>query len=111
MHRGPQFGFQGEVVPGLGGNHGAAEAHHLGNVVGFRFQQYRVHFDPGFDAGGRRLDGLGPADFAAVRGNIGIVGHILRLEGGNAKPVLAENAAQSRRQNAFADMRGSALHH
>ena len=110
-YRVPKLGFQPEVVPGSGGVEGAAHEDNLGGMVGLWLEQDRVHFHAGFDAGGLGLDGLGAADFAAVGGDVGVVGHILGLEGGDTEPVLAEDAAQRRNQDALANVGGGPLDH
>ena len=90
MHRFPQLGLEAEVVPDPGGHHGPAHSHDLGDVVGFRLEQDRVHLHSRFYSGGLGLHRLGPSNLAAVPGHVGVVGHVLGLEGGHAKTVLAK---------------------
>ena len=56
-------------------------------------------------------EGRSGADLAARGGDSGIVRHILRLEGADAKPAIGEDAAQPRDQHRLADIRAGALQH
>ena len=110
-YRFPEGGFQVEIVASAGRGQGTAHQHDLGMAVRFRFEQDRVHFHPGFNAGGLGLDRLGSADFAAIRRDVGVIRHVLRLERRNAQPILPEYATQRRYQHALADVGCRALHH
>ena len=107
----PELGLQPQVVASPGRAHGAAQQHHLGGVVGLGLQQDRVHLHPGLYPRRLGLHRLSPADFASPRGYVGIVGHVLGLEGSDAETVLAKYAAQRRHQHALADVRGRSLDH
>ncbi|MNC45435.1 hypothetical protein D3C75_943980 [compost metagenome] len=85
--------------------------HYLRRHILHRLQQDRVHIRGGGYAAGIRLQTLGPADFLAVRGHIGVQGHILGFEGSGADAVLYENPAQSGGQDAFAHIRSGPLKH
>src|SRR6185503_6360218 len=63
------------------------------------------------DPAGLRLDGGGAADLAAVAADMGVVGHVLRLERGDAEAVLAEDAAERRDEGGLAHPAGAALDH
>ena len=60
---------------------------------------------------GARLQGLRTANLAAVSGHCRIVGHVLRLEGQHFEAAPREGAAQTRHQQAFANIRAGALKH
>ena len=57
------------------------------------------------------LHRLRPADFAAIRGDRGIVRHVLRLERTHAQPGIAEMAAEPGDKHRLADIRAGALQH
>lgn len=75
---------------------------HLTDLVGVGFQQQRVHVRMALHAGGFGLHDLRPAHLAAVGRHIGVQGHVLGLERCGVVSVLAENAAESRGEQAFA---------
>ncbi len=79
--------------------------------VGFGLEQDRVHVDRGRAAGGEGLEGLGAADLAAVGGDGGVVGHILRLEGGDVEAAVAGGAAEAGDEEGLADAGAGALDH
>ncbi len=58
-----------------------------------------------------RLQSLRPADFAAIGGHGGIVGHILWLEGHNVDSALPCRPAKPGHQQRFPDIRASPLNH
>jgi hypothetical protein len=65
----------------------------------------------GVEAAGAGLDGGGAADLAAVAADMGVIGHVLRLEGGDAEAVLAEDAAEGGHEGGLADAAGGPLDH
>ena len=108
---GDQLLFIPEVFPG--GHLAPHLPHHdhLAAHVAGRFEQDGVHPHVRFHAGGGGLHRLGPAHLEAVPGDGAVQGHVLAFEGGAAQPVLFENAAQRRAQQAFARPGHGALHH
>ena len=60
---------------------------------------------------GARLQRLGAADLAAVRGHGGVVRHVLRLERQHAQAAPGEGAAKPGDQQGLADVRARALKH
>ncbi len=80
-------------------------------VVGFGLQQHRVHVNGCGLPGGAGLQGLGPADLAAIAGDGGIVGHVLRLEGHDLQPAIGEGAAEAGGDQGFADIGAGAHEH
>src|SRR6185295_10501903 len=91
--------------------HRAAQDHDLGGAVGGRLEEDGVHVDAGLEAAGSRLHGGGAADLAAVPADIGVVRHVLRLEGGDAEAVLLEDAAEGGDEGGLADAAGAPLDH
>jgi hypothetical protein len=83
----------------------------LGADLALRFQEDRVHIHGRRRTGGARLQRLGAADLAAVRGHRGVVGHILRLERADAKAAPQEGAAEARDHQRLADIGAGPLKH
>ena len=69
----------------------------------FGFQQHRVHVDRGNHTRRFRLDRLRPPDLEPILGHSRVQREVLRLERSDSQPLLFENPAQRRDQNAFAD--------
>ena len=109
--RGEELGLQRAVVAGAGGGEAAALDDDLGAGVGFGLQQHRVHVDRGRAAGGAGLQRLGAADLAAVGGDGGVVGHVLRLERGDGEAAGAGGAAEAGDEERLADAGAGALEH
>ncbi len=99
------------VFPGLGIAEHAALHHHLAAHLALRLQQHGVHVHARRHPRGPRLQGLGAADLAAIRRHGGIVGHVLRLEGSDAKAASKKGPAQARDDQRLADIRPRALQH
>ena len=108
---GEEGGLQRVVVAGAGGGEAAALDDDLGAGVGFGLQQDRVHVDGQGAAGGAGLERLGAADLAAVGGDGGVVGHVLRLERGDAEAADGDGAAEAGDEEGFADVGAGALEH
>ena len=58
-----------------------------------------------------RLQRLSAANFTPRWTGGGIVGHVLRFEGGNTQTSAPRDPAKGRRQDRLADIRASALQH
>lgn len=82
-----------------------------GPVVELGLQQNWVHVGRRGHTRRLRLDALRAPDLGALRRDIGVEQHVLRLERRNAVAVLLEDAAEGRRQQALAYRRAGALHH
>ena len=63
------------------------------------------------DAGGAGLQRLGAADLAAVGGDGGVVGHVLRLERADAEAAVGEGAGEAGDDQGLADVGAGALEH
>ena len=100
-----------ELVLGVEGASGAAVDHELGGAVALGLDQDGVHFDAGGETGGSGLLGLGATDLQTVRGDIGVVGHVLGFEGHDAVAVLEQDAAEGSGEDGLADGGGGALEH
>jgi hypothetical protein len=83
----------------------------LRRAIGLGLEQYRVHVGMRFHAAGDRLQRLGAADLAAVRGHRGIVRHVLRLERTHRQPAIGEGPAEPGDQHRLANVRSGALEH
>src|SRR3954471_5905085 len=75
-----------------------------------RLQQNRIHVRFRLEAASLRLRHLRSSNFAASRARVGIVGHVLRLEGGDATSTRAEPRAARRRYPTLPHVRGRAAH-
>ncbi len=106
-----QVGLQALEGPRLVVSDHLAQHHHLGPDVALGLQQNRIHLDRRRGAAGQRLQGLGPADLAAVGGDRGVVGHVLRLERPHDQAAIGEQPAQPRHQGRLAHVRTAALDH
>ena len=60
---------------------------------------------------GLRLKHLRPPDLPPVGGDVGIEGHILRLERGDAQSLVMEDPAQPRNDETLARAGAGALYH
>ncbi len=89
----------------------AAEDDDLGGGVAGGFEEDWVHVDGRLDAGGFGLGDLGPPHLAAAFGDVGVEGHVLGFEGGDAMAVLTEDPAEGGGEDGFADMGACALEH
>ena len=87
---------------------GAAEHHHLGADAAGRLEQHRIHLDARQQAAGFGLDGLGARHLAAVERDPGVVGHVLRLERGDAHALAVQPGAECRGHPGFAGTRAGA---
>ena len=83
----------------------------LGAGVALGLEEHRVHVDGRGDAGGAGLQRLGAADLAAVGGDGGVVGHVLRLEGADAEAAVGEGAGEAGDDEGLADVGAGALEH
>ena len=94
------------VLEKIAGRHGGGAALNddLGADGALRFQQHRVHVNGCGLPCGAGLQGLGAADLAAIAGDGGIVGHVLRLEGQHFQAAPGEGAAQAGDHQGFADV-------
>ena len=99
------------VIGGTTRRHRAAVDDHLRRAVGLRFEQHRVEVNTRCQTGGLRLQRLGAADLTAVRTGGRVVGHVLRLEGGDGDAAAARNAHERGGQDGLADVRTRALEH
>ena len=79
--------------------------------VAGRLEQNRVHVGVRRQSCRLRLQGLGAADFAAVRGHRAVERHVLRLERNHGRAGAQQQAAQRCGHGAFAGVGGGALHH
>ena len=89
----------------------AALHHHLGSGLALRLEQHGVHVDTGRHARRPRLEGLGAADLAPIRGDGGVVGHVLRLEGPHPQPAPREEPRQPGDEQRLAHRGAGALEH
>lgn len=76
-----------------------------------RFQEDRIHVDHRLKASSLSLGHLRPSHFQPLFGHIGIQRHILRLEWHDTASLAVKDAAECRRQDAFADMRARSHEH
>ncbi len=106
-----QPGLPGLVVARLHGGDHPPLHHHLGADLALRLQQHRVHVDRGRHPGGPGLQRLRAADLAAVRGDGGVVRHVLRLERAHPQAPVGEGARQPRHDQRLADVGAGALDH
>ena len=83
----------------------------LGAGLALGLEEDGVHVDGRGDAGGAGLEGLGAADLAAVGGDGGVVGHVLRLEGADAQAAVGEGAGEAGDDEGLADVGAGALEH
>ena len=107
----PEPALGREVFPGFHVPYRLSHHDDLGTRVGVGFEQDGVHPGVRVYPAGLGLDHLGAAHFLSQRGHAGVEGHVLRLEGGHAEAVLMEDAAEGRRQHAFARIGTGALNH
>src|SRR3546814_16468330 len=63
-------------------------------LVRLGLQQDRVHVRMKFRTAGEGLQGLSPADLPAVRRHRRVVGHVLWLEGKDAKAAISKDPAK-----------------
>ena len=110
-HRAHEAGFQGLIIPRVGGPRDLALHHDLRADHALGLQQHRVHMHAGGGAAGPGLKRLRPADLAAIRRHRRIVGHVLRLEGPHAQAAIAEDTTKPGDDKRFADVRTHALDH
>src|SRR3546814_9272983 len=66
----------------------------LRGLVRLGLQQDRVHVRMKFRTAGEGLQGLSPADLPAVRRHRRVVGHVLWLEGKDAKAAISKDPAK-----------------
>ena len=111
QHRGHELRLELCIVSRPGGREAFALHHHLRAHIGFWFQQHRVHMHGKRQVTGHGLKRLRPADFAAICGDRGIVGHVLRLERRDGHPTPTRGAAEARDQHGLADIGAGALDH
>jgi hypothetical protein len=110
-HKRQQRGLHCLVVAGAGAACHAALHDDLRADLALRLQQHGVHVDAGRHAGGAGLQRLGAADLAAIRGDGGVVGHVLRLERQHAQAATQAGAGQPRDEQGLADAGPGALQH
>ena len=100
-----------EKVAGRHGGGALALNDDLRTRIGFGLQQHRVHVNGCGLPGGAGLQGLGPADLAAIAGDGGIVGHVLRLEGHDFQSAIGEGPAEAGGDQGFAHVGAGAHQH
>lgn len=108
---GPQRLAPLEVVASRESRRGYSADNDLAAAAMLGFEENRVHVHAWGSSGGARLESLRAADFAAVRGDGGIVGHILRLEGRHAYPAPCIQPAEAGGQETLAHRRRDSLDH
>ena len=108
---GEEGALEGLVGAGVGGGVDAALDDDLGAGVGLGLEEDRIHVDGQGDTGGAGLQRLGAADLAAVGGDGGVVGHVLRLEGADAEAAVGEGAGEAGDDEGFSDVGAGALEH
>ena len=103
--------FLPEIVIGVAIADGPAVQHDLRGMVALGLEQQGIHIGMAGDAGGFGLDGLRPADFQPFGRSKRVQGHVLGLERRRIVPVLTEDAAEGRGEDAFAHVAaGSGKH-
>ena len=90
---------------------GLAHEDDLGPSPALGFDEDRIHVHGRLYAGRIGLDSLSPSYLASVGGYRGVQGHVLGLERGDAKAVLAKNPAEGGDQDALAHVGRGALDH
>ena len=83
----------------------------LRGPITLRLDQDGVHVDLWLGAGGDRLGRLCAADLAAVRGDGGVVRHVLWLKGADVETAIGKGAAEPGDEHRLADVRARALKH
>ena len=99
------------IVIGIAVPYWPATEHHLRGVVALGLQQQRVHVRMTGNAGGLGLHSLSTTYLQPFRCGVGVQCHVLRLERCRRVAVLLEDAAQSCRDNALANIAASACQH
>ena len=82
----------------------------LRDAVALGLQEHRVVIDDRLEAGGQRLQRLGPADLAAGADGR-VVRHVLRFERRNVDAATPRGAAETGDEHGFADVGARALDH
>ena len=103
--------LEGEVIARAHRGAGLAVNDDLASRIVRGLQQYGVHRDFRRYAGRFGLHDLGAPHFGTIGGDRRVQRHVLRLERRNAQPVLGEDAAQARCEQALPRSRHRALHH
>jgi len=87
----------------IGGTNFVAHDDNVASVVRSRLEQDRIH--PAFDinVGGGGLHGLGSSDLSPIRGDGGVVRHVLRFEGRDKRTPSCERTTQASGQRRLAD--------
>ena len=83
----------------------------LGADLALRLQQYGIHVNAGRNAARARLQRLRPPDLAAILRHRRVVRHVLRLERTHPQPAIAQQPAQSRHDQRFANVGAGAHEH
>gem|GEM_PF-4012947 len=111
QHLGHQAGFQLVVIarPGIG-QHLALD-HHLRAHIRLRLQQHRVHVTAGRHPTRPGLQRLSPANFTAICGDGGVVGHVLGLERAHLQATSHQGAGDAGHQQRLAHIGPGALKH
>src|SRR3546814_18085416 len=83
----------------------------LRGLVRLGLQQDRVHVRMTFRTAGEGLQGLSPADLPAVRRHRRVFGHVLWLEGKDAKAAVSKDPEKHGHKDGVTDNGTRALQH
>ena len=108
---GPGLRLIGDILVHVHITHRPAVDDYLGAGVAAGLEQHGIHAHVRVQPAGLGLDHLGPAHLTAIPGDERIQGHVLGLKGGHPVPVLQQDPAEGRRQDAFAGIGAGPLEH
>ena len=111
QNSGNQLLFVGQVGSGGHAAHHLPVDDHLAPHIAGGLEQDGIHPHRGLHAGRLRLHHLGPPHLQSLPGDETVQRHILALEGSHRVPVLPEDTAQPRRQNALSRIGHGPLDH
>jgi hypothetical protein len=111
QHRRHQFRLQRRIFARPHCRQPASLHDHLRAHLAFRLEQDRIHVGVRLDPAGQRLQRLCAPDLAAVSRDGRVVGHVLRLEGGDLETAYSRGAAQPCYQQRLAHIGARALDH
>ena len=97
-----------DVVRRTDSRHRLPAHHQLRASVAAGLEQHRVEAHARLEPARGGLQRLRPPDLAAVEGDDGVVGHVLRLERRHRQPAPRKQPAQPRDQHALTRIRGTA---